>query len=182
MDPSSGRLLNLADCHGREGKTASAWAEFLTAVRMAKHQGDDARWDEAARRAKELEPAPSHVTIKVEARPPGLRVQRDDVTLEDAALSSPIPVDPGQHLVTAYAPGRKRWSKSFRIGANADTQEVVIPALEVEERAALPAASPDAAPTSRSPTAGYVLAGAGAGSAGIGARVGWKAVAADRGA
>src|SRR5258705_3259626 len=32
MDPSSGTLLNLADCHAGEGKTASAWAGFLTAV------------------------------------------------------------------------------------------------------------------------------------------------------
>src|SRR5258708_2229506 len=136
IDPSSGTLLNLADCHSREGKTATAWAEFLTASRMARTQGDATRSDEASRRARELEPILSHITITVTVRTPGLRLQRDDVTLEDAAIASEIPVDPGQHVVSASAPGFATWSKSIRVGASADRQAIVVPRLEAVAQAA----------------------------------------------
>src|SRR4051794_24053991 len=62
MDASSGTLLYLADCDAKSGKTASAWAEFLSAARMARNQGDVGRADEATKRARELEPKLSHIT------------------------------------------------------------------------------------------------------------------------
>src|SRR6185369_7977058 len=36
-----GVRLNLADCHERQGRTATAWAEFREAASQADKQGDD---------------------------------------------------------------------------------------------------------------------------------------------
>src|SRR5882762_4535782 len=107
---------------------------------MARTQGDSARSDEASRRAKELEPILSHITITVTVRAPGLRLQRDDVILEDAALASEIPVDPGQHVMSASAPGYTvrgarargygRGSNPIGAGATGARRALAAPGLE----------------------------------------------------
>src|SRR5262252_3647063 len=43
LDPALGTLINVAVCHAREGKTASAWAEFHDALAQAKRRGQAAR-------------------------------------------------------------------------------------------------------------------------------------------
>lgn len=184
LDPSSGTLLNLADCHVKNGSTASAWAEFLAAARMSKNQGDQARADEATRRAKALEPQLSYLSVKIAAPTPGLSVKRDDVVLEDAALAADIPVDPGGHTITASAPGYKSWSKQISIGAAHDRKELVIPALEKDPNAtaAVPTASASSTgempppPPPKSPTVGYIVGGAGIVFTGVGAILGLKAL------
>jgi hypothetical protein len=182
MEPSSGTLLNLADCDARAGKTASAWAEFLGAARMARNHGDGARADEAARRANQIEPTLSHLTIQVAARVPGLRIQRDDVVVEEASLASAIPVDPGAHAVSASAPGFQSWSTSVVIAAKAGNQDLVVPALQPaaanESFAPAPVGgSLIARPAARDGrTVGYAIAGAGLVAAVVGGVFGAKAL------
>src|SRR5829696_5855787 len=55
LDPAIGTLLNLADCHEKNGQTASAWARFREAAEAARRAGDATREKVAARRASALD-------------------------------------------------------------------------------------------------------------------------------
>src|SRR5262249_31438023 len=39
VEPATGTLLNLANCHQQEGKTATAWAEFTQAAEQSEQKG-----------------------------------------------------------------------------------------------------------------------------------------------
>lgn len=130
LDPSCGTLLNLADCHARQGKTATAWAEFLAAAQLARAQNRRNVEEEATRRAADLEKALSHVTVKVPVGVPGLQVRRTDVLLEAGGIDAKLPVDPGDWTISASAPGYRPWSTKVSVRGDGDSQVVTVPLLE----------------------------------------------------
>lgn len=133
IDRSPGTLLNLADCHARQGRTATAWAEFLEATRLAQDTGWQAGALEARRRADALEPNLSRLAIQIAEPVEGLVISLDGTSLEQAALGTGLPIDPGEHALSAEAPGRKPWSARVRIVAQGVHMEVVVPALPMLE-------------------------------------------------
>src|SRR4030095_12249844 len=74
LDPGGGTLLNLALCHELTGKTASAWAEFDQALRMARADQRPDREEFAQTHMSALAPRLSRVRVVVapKARLPGL--------------------------------------------------------------------------------------------------------------
>jgi hypothetical protein len=200
LDPSSGTLLNLANCRVKEGKLATAWATFLSASTLAMSQGNAGRASEATRRAAELEQRLSYVSIVLASRPPGLVVKRDGVEIEAATLDTRIPVDPGAHAFSASAPGFVDWSSTVEV-SKPGVEEVRIPALKKADvpagpaptasarpvasaaptsSAAPPASASAALPPGRSPTAGYVVGGVGLAVTAVGAYFGLRALGAYR--
>jgi hypothetical protein len=193
LDPSSGTLLNLATCHDKQGKTATAWAEFLAAGRLASTQGKPDRADEAKARAAEVAPNLSYLTVVVTAPAPGLEIRRDDVLLEGSSLGSKIPTDPGEHVLSVSAPGYQTLTMKVTIGASSDSQTVTIPALQKASATAGEAAAPAAAPSKTSPdvsspqavesngrkTWGFILGGFGIAAVGVGASFGVLALSAN---
>lgn len=182
LDPSSGTLLNLADCHEKQGKIATAWAEFLAAGRLAKSQGRPQREEEAKSRAAALEPKLSYLRIVLSEKTNGTTVKLDAVTLEASALGSKIPVDPGKRSVTISAPGHQSVTLEVTIGAEKDSQTLTVPKLVPEEAGATapppetpgPGAGP-APPGPDAPTAepgppvvAYVVGGVGVVALGVG--------------
>jgi hypothetical protein len=104
----------------------------------------------ARQRSAELEPKLSRLTLLLEpgADIPGLMLELDQAALGRAVLGAPMPVDPGPHLVTARAPGKKPWSQTIEIGAVADQKSLTIPPLEdAPDEVGAPAPSPLAATT-----------------------------------
>src|SRR3954471_558336 len=51
LEPAVGTLLNLASCNERQGRIASAWANYRDAAGLAKGRGENDRQDFAAKRA-----------------------------------------------------------------------------------------------------------------------------------
>ncbi|HZO14338.1 MAG TPA: hypothetical protein VFB62_13795, partial [Polyangiaceae bacterium] len=65
VDPQLGTLLNLATCHEKEGKPASAWSEYTKLVDLAKTSGDKERAEYARGRAAALEPRLPQLQVRV---------------------------------------------------------------------------------------------------------------------
>ncbi|MBI4705019.1 MAG: tetratricopeptide repeat protein [Deltaproteobacteria bacterium] len=131
LDPGGGTLLNLALCHEAEGKTATAWAELKEALGVARQDARADRAELAAARIAAIEPRLSRLSVIVppEARLGDLVVARDGVALGAAVWGRAVPVDPGSHVVSAKAPGRKPWQTSVQVDADADSQTVTVPPL-----------------------------------------------------
>lgn len=129
LDPATGSLLALALCYERAGKLASAWVAYTDAAARAKREGRTDRERGAQARARELEPQLAKLTIEVEAPDtPGLEVIRDGVRLGPAALGTAIPVDAGEHVVEARAPGREPFREVVE-ATGAEELTVVVPEL-----------------------------------------------------
>lgn len=191
LDPSSGTLLNLADCHQRQGKTATAWADFLKAAQLAGVQHRPDSIEEARRRAAELEATLSYLTIEVEQKVPDLKMREGERVLGEEIVGVRLPVDPGPLSIVASAPGFEPWSTNIVIGPKSDNKVVKVPrftAVATSPPTAPPPAAnsqvgqapprrpeatkaaehPSAPIRSKRPVVGYLLGGTGIVLAGAG--------------
>ena len=131
LDPSGGTILNLALCHELEGRLARAWSEFNEAVMFARKDGRRDREVAATDRARALEARMSRLTVVVPVgvQVEGLRVERDGHELARAAWSTAIPVDGGEHVIRATAPGREPFETKIAIAKEAESKIVEVPVL-----------------------------------------------------
>jgi hypothetical protein len=133
LDPGSGTLTALALCHEQLGKTATAWAEFIEVVTEAQQGGRADREKFARKHVSALEPHLSRLTISVApetARLPDVQVRRDHAVVGAAAWGVSSPIDPGDHVIEASAPGHLVWSTRVTIGQDGDKQSVAVPLLD----------------------------------------------------
>ncbi len=146
LDPGIGTLTGLALCHEKQGKTASAWAEYLEVVTEAGRANQPERAKFAKQHAADLEPKLSKLTITVApetAKLAGLAIKRDDNAVRAATWGVALPVDPGTHTVEATATGKQKWTSQVEVGAQTDSKSLAVPALEEDTTAN---ATPDSAP------------------------------------
>ena len=129
-DPKPSTLLNLASCYEKNGQTASAWGAFREAEGLARKSGR-ADWEQAAHtHAEALEPKLLRLTVQVPeaSRAAGLVVTRDGNRLGAGEWGVAIPVDPGEHAITASADGKKPWDTLTSVKEK--SASVTVPALE----------------------------------------------------
>ena len=140
LDPGGGTLLNLARCHEQEGRLASAWSEFKLAESVARDGGRPDREAEAAYHISALEPRLSRLSIVVPtaARVGGLVIERDGREVGVGAWSTAIPVDGGEHVVRASAPGKQPFIAPLSIGRELDSRTIEIPVLAAPATALAP--------------------------------------------
>jgi hypothetical protein len=129
LDPGGGTLYNLALCHDREGRTATAWAELGEALELAKsaHRPDA----ESAVRAhlRDLERRLSRLRVRVDDAAAGLAdlaIEVDGRPWPRAAWNQETPLDPGHHDVAARASSRAPFAAGVELGAAADRRDVVV--------------------------------------------------------
>ena len=126
LDPALGTLLNMATCYEMLGHIASAWGHYREVIVHATKTGDQARIDIARARIAALEPRLPKLTIKApKVSLASSIVTRDDAPLDIAVLGAAIFVDPGEHTVTASAPGYKPFTQTLTI-AEGEAKEVPI--------------------------------------------------------
>ena len=178
LDPGMGTLYNLGDCYEHVGKSASAWAAFDEVANEARAAGQPSREQDARGRASALSPALAHLTIDAAAvrSLSGLKISRDGVDIGAPEWGSAIPVDPGEHTITATATGKKDWTAKVSITAR-EASVVKLPILEDAPVVAPPPTAPigpTPGPEQQAPdgktqrTVGIALAGVGVVALGTG--------------
>jgi hypothetical protein len=160
LDPGVGTLLRLGFCYEHIGRTASAMSAYNDAEVLARAKPGDKRADDAAARAKALEPRLSRLLILSANAAPGQEVRRDGKLVDAGILGTAVPVDPGEHVIEVSAPGRQSWKTSAHVNATPETTTVAVPVLPIATEA--PVVSKPAAPYwNGQRVAGAVVGGAG---------------------
>ncbi len=157
LDPGMGTQFRLAECYEKLGRAAGAFVQYSAVAESAKAAGKLDRETTARRRAAALEPKVARLTITVPpgvAAVPGLEVTRDGAPLPEKLWGVPQPVEPGDHLVTVRAPGKKPWEGKVWAEASAK-HTIAVGALEDVK------APPPPPPPPRSPAPAIVLGVAG---------------------
>lgn len=127
LDPGGGTLLNIALCHEREGKIATAWAEYGEALSVATRDGRDDRRDTAKERIDALRPRLPKIRVMAPKR--DVSVTLDGRALPPVSVGLDLPVDPGAHAVAATARGKRPWSASPSV-VEGQLVEVAVPELD----------------------------------------------------
>jgi hypothetical protein len=130
-EASSGTLLNLALCHEKQGKLATAWAEYRGATRLARSQGREDRAAVAGAKIAELDRKLSRLTSIPSKPVKGLRIATEDGTLGEGGLGVAVPIDPGLHELTVSAPGYRSWVTTVVIQPG-EQRVLEIPELQAE--------------------------------------------------
>ncbi|WP_437978096.1 hypothetical protein WMF11_16230 [Sorangium sp. So ce295] len=184
LSPRSATLLALAMCHEKQGKIATAWSEYIDLGAAARKEGNKRLEADAKARGAKLELSLPRLTLSVPraAAIEGLEVTLDGAPVDGALWGQARPIDPGQHKVSANAPGRKPWEKSVTI-KRGERKTVAVPALAKDASAAAQPAPAAEAPASAAPEKGSAGAGDGAAEPGKGAAgAGRGAAAPEKGA
>lgn len=184
LDPRPGTLFALADCEVALGLIASAlghYHEYVGWVSRLPQESQDRHAERVALARVQIEAlqpkVPTLTLVLSPTAPAGLVVERDGVPLQGAALGVALPIDPGEHVIVAHAPGMPDERHTVRVEAG-ESKRLELPLRAMpppstappvnEPTKAPPAEPPPADDMSTQKTLGYVAAGIG----GVGLLVG----------
>ena len=191
LDPAMGTRYRLAECYEKTNRREAAYRLYTEVADEAKRAGMSDRESRARLRSEALSAMLARVVVWVPpevAETPDLAVRIDGAPLARASWAGePLPVELGEHVLEAAAPGRKPYRRVVSVQDALVPVELSVPTLRDEHEA--PAAprpavailpvkpTPKDAPPSASRTAALVLGLGGAGAFLAGAGLGGVAVA-----
>jgi hypothetical protein len=170
LDAGMATQFRLAECYEKVGKVASAWASFVAVADSAAVARLPDRESAARKRVEALAPRVPHLTLTVSAAmasSEGLEVLRDGVAVARPLWGVPVPIDPGEHVVTARAPGKKPWEGRVTAAEGAVVALAVVPLEDLPPTSLAPLPPPPAPRRSLVPV--IVLGVAAAAGVGVGA-------------
>ncbi len=127
--PALGTLLNLALCHEKEGRLATAWVEFKQAFVLALEKRDADREEFAREHVRQLEPLLPMLSVTPQRRTDCLRIHRGNVEIPGASWSTKLPVDPGVHRLRASCGDRVVWEKDVSL----EPRQLAVVVVPVQE-------------------------------------------------
>ena len=154
LDPLPGALFTLAECENKWGRLATSlahYAAYLDAFsRMtAKKQADQVGRDQLARVQRErLEREVPRLTVRLgTSAPQDTTIRCDGDPIGAPSLGMALPIDPGDHVITAETSDGRRFEEHFTMSTG-EKQTHVVDLRAAPAPAPLPApAAPGAAPS-----------------------------------
>jgi serine/threonine-protein kinase len=194
LDPKLGRLLNVAYCHEKLGRVATAWSEYNQAAALAVQTKQAERESFARKQASQLSQKLSFIRLDLASAPEVSQVTVDGASLTRDQWTVPFPVDPGDHALTFAGARRKVRTQTVAV-STAGTTRIAVAPLEPEgstptpeasparpaEQEALPSQPPQADPVAPPPARGsrvpgFVVGGVGVAALGVGVAFGVRAI------
>jgi hypothetical protein len=117
LEPAPGTEFNLARCYELDGRLASASRAYVHVAEAMRTAGQVDRERVARERVAQIAPHVPHLVFTVPSDD-GLRVAIDGRELAVSELSAPVAIDPGDHAVSASAPGKRAWLTRVHVEAD----------------------------------------------------------------
>jgi len=160
-----GPLLNLANCEEHQGRFVSALAHWTDGIALL--PANDERVVAARQRVEALSRRIPRITIVLaSSAPDGATVTLDGAPVSRAALGVPQPMDLGEHVVVAAAPGHTDARSTLILGEGERREITVTPGMPAVAPPPVltppPIVAPPPPPSSDGArTAGFVIGGVG---------------------
>ena len=133
LDPASGTVYNLSICLEKEGKAASAVMAFEESIARSRKDGNKEREALARERLAQLRPLVSRVVVRIGptlAGLEGLDVRFDGASVRKQAWGIEVPMDPGVHVLTVVAQGKREARREVDVNRPGQVFAVSLETLE----------------------------------------------------
>jgi serine/threonine-protein kinase len=141
IEPKTGTLLVLANAHEKEGRMATAWAEYKRVLEESTKQGNKKRAEEARTRVAESYKKIAYVKLDV-GQSNATDIQIDGKIIDKSAWDTPQQLDPGPHEVKVGGANNRLKVVAMTLQPGPVTQSLSVPTLTAaDEQAAPPVAT-----------------------------------------
>jgi hypothetical protein len=137
LDPSAATLMNLATCYARVGRKAAAWKTYRQAAAAAAEEQNEQLRAKAFQAMSILSPLLTKLKLVPASQTAALsfRVNGEPIATNDGM---PIPLDPGENVIEAVAPGHKPWRRSVTASDVGATLVIEVPELRPVQKTEKP--------------------------------------------
>lgn len=127
LDPAAATLANLATCYVRLGKTGSAYETYRAAARAAILENKPELRKKTDKAAADLNPLLTRLRVVPVGSGELPEIRINGQLVED--VRNPVPLDPGETLIEATAPGHAPWRRTVNAQGSGTLLVVEVPDL-----------------------------------------------------